>query len=110
MEKEGLQSAIDFTKLLMGLAGGGTALVIQPTFYGHDYWLKIISIAALLLLSICVISGIVVVSGATIMLGNRDYNLQRLYIKIPGLCNVISFFLGFVCLAVAVLLKMLWSF
>lgn len=110
MEKDGLQSSIDFTKLLMGLAGGGIALVIQPSFYGDDDFLKILSIGALLFLSICMISGLVVVSGATMMLARKDYNLERRFILRPGLYNVFSFGLGFLFLAAVVVLKMLGGF
>ncbi len=110
MEKEGLQTAIDFTKLLMGLAGGGIALVIQPTFYGNDNFLKILSLGALLFLSISVISGLVVVSAAAPMLAKKDYNLERRYILRPGLCNVFSFAFGFLFLAAVVVIKVLTDF
>jgi hypothetical protein len=95
MEKDGLQSAIDFTKLLMALAGGGIGLVIQPTFYGDDSFLRILSAGALLFLSICVISGLIVVLGATMMLAKKDYNLERRFILRPGLCNIFSLGIGF---------------
>jgi hypothetical protein len=110
MEKEGLQSAVDFTKLLMALAGGGIALVIQPTFYGDNQFLQILSLGALLFQSICVGSGLIVVSGATIMLAKKDYNLERRWILKPGLCNLFSFVLGFVLLAAIVTIKMVSSF
>jgi len=91
----------------MTLAEGGMALVIRPTFYGSDEFLKVLSIWALLFLSICVISGLVVVSGATMMLAQKDYNLERRFILRPGLCNVFSFALGFLFLAAVVMTKLL---
>ena len=41
MNQEGLKSAIDFTKLLMALAGGGIALIIRPNFFAGSFWLKV---------------------------------------------------------------------
>lgn len=107
MEKDGIQTAIDFTKLLVALAGGGIALVIQPNFFTADALLKVLSIGALLFLSICVLSGLFVFSGGSVMLANKNYNLEDKHIKIPGLVNVFSFGLGFLFLAVAVAIKVL---
>jgi hypothetical protein len=107
MEKEGLQTAIDFTKLLMALAGGGIALIIQPNFFGGSCWVKLLSVGALIFLVICVVSGLFVASGGAVMLGNRDYNLERRYIKIPGLLNVFSFGFGFLFLSAAVVIKLI---
>jgi hypothetical protein len=107
MEKEGLQTAIDFTKLLMALAGGGIALVVQPSFFAGSCRIKILSFGALIFLSICVITGLVMFSGGAVMLGHADYNLERRYIKIPGLLNVFSFGFGFLFLAAAIAIKLL---
>jgi hypothetical protein len=104
MEKEGLQTAIDFTKLLMALAGGGIALVVQPSFFAGSCWIKILSFGALIFLSICVITGLVMFSGGAVMLGHADYNLER---ATSGLLNVFSFGFGFLFLAAAIAIKLL---
>jgi hypothetical protein len=80
MEKEGLQTAIDFTKLLMALAGGGIALVVQPSFFAGSCWIKILSFGALIFLSICVITGLVMFSGGAVMLGHADYT-ERIFLR-----------------------------
>lgn len=102
MEKEGLQAAIDFTKFLLTLAGGAIAFIIQPTFFSGHPFLKVISVAALVLLTISVVSGLVVFSGGATMLARKNYNLEDKYVKWPGLVNVLSFAIGFVLLAIAV--------
>jgi hypothetical protein len=109
MEKDGLQTAIDFSKLLMALAGGGIALIIQPNFFAGGGWIKLLSIGALIFLSICVLSGLVVFSGGCVMLADKNYDLEDRHIKIPGLLNVFSFGLGFLFLAAAVVIKLIAS-
>jgi hypothetical protein len=107
MEKEGLQAAIDFTKVLLTLAGGAIAFIIQPTYFAGSHCLKTLSILALVSLTVCVVSGLIVFSGGSVMLANKDYDIERNYIKIPGMVNVISFGLGFVLLAIAVAIKVI---
>src|SRR5262249_32576695 len=102
MEKEGLQTAIDFTKFLLALAGGAIAFVIQPSFFAGSGLLKVLCMGALVFLSICVISGLAVFSGGCVMLAQKNYNLEDAHVKIPGLLNVFSFGIGFLFLAVAV--------
>jgi hypothetical protein len=107
MEKEGLQTAIDFTKFLLTLAGGAIAFIIQPTYFSGSHLLKTLSILALFLLTVCVVSGLLVFSGGSVMLANKDYDIESKYIKIPGMVNVISFGLGFVLLAIGVAIKVI---
>jgi hypothetical protein len=109
MEKEGLQSAIDFTKLLMALAGGGIALIIQPTFFAGSCWFKVLAVGALLFLAICVVSGLFVASAGAVMLANKNYNLEYRFLKLPGLTNVFTFGIGFLFLAVAVAIRLFES-
>jgi hypothetical protein len=104
-EKEGLQSAIDFTKLLLTLAGGAIAFVIQPSFIAGSIVLKVLSISALLSLSISVLSGLVSISGSCVMLSEKNYRLEYRFVKYPGIINVITFAIGFVLVAVAVGVK-----
>ena len=109
-EKEGLQSAIDYTKYLLTLAGGAIAFVIQPTFYGAgNYQVKLWSLLALGFLMLSVISGLFVFSGGSVMLSEKNYNLEHPYVKIPGLINVFSFLIGFICVSVAVAIKLVHS-
>jgi hypothetical protein len=105
--KEGLQSAVDFTKFLLTLAGGGIAFVIQPTQFEGSGSIKAFSFAALVLLTISAISGLVVFSGSSVNLADGKYQLDDPWIKIPGIINVVSFGFGFVALAVAVAIRIL---
>ena len=107
MEKEGLQAAIDFTKLIMALAGGGIAPVIQPNFFANSLCLKILSLAALFSLALCMSSGLLVLSGGAPMLATKNYNLESRFIKIPGLINVFSFGIGFLLLAIVIATKLI---
>ena len=94
MEKEGLQTAVDFTQFLLTLAGGAVAFIIQPSFFSGNCLLKTLSLFALVLLTICVISGLMVFSRGCVMLAEKNYALEDRHIKIPGRINVISFGLG----------------
>jgi hypothetical protein len=107
LAKEGLQSAIDFTKFLLTLAGGAIAFVIQPTFFGGDIVLKYLAITALIFLSICVISGLLVFSAGSMMLARKNYNLEFRHVKYAGMLNVLSFAIGFLLIAIAVALKVI---
>ncbi len=105
---EGLQSAVDFTKYLIALAGGAIAFVIKPEFYTTDPLLKILSTLSLGLLSISVISGLLVFSAGCVMLSSGNYSLRDRFIKIPGIINVVTFGFGFIFLAIAVCIK-IWG-
>jgi hypothetical protein len=104
--KEGLQTALDYTKYLLTLAGGAIAFVIQPSFFSGNYQVKLWSMMALVSLTICVISGLFVFSGGGVMLSRNNYDLEHLWVKIPGLINVLTFSFGFICVAVAVGIKL----
>lgn len=106
-EKEGLQAAIDFTKFLLTLAGGAIAFIIQPTFFAGHPVLKALSILALVLLTISVVSGLLVFSGGSVMLSKKNYDLEDKHVKWPGMINVLSFAAGFVLLAIAVGIRVL---
>jgi len=101
-EKEGLLSAIDFTKYLLTLAGGAIAFVIQPTFYSNNGFIKVLSVAALILLTICVISGLAIFSRGSVMLSEKTYSLSDPRIRGWGIINIVSFGLAFIILAIAI--------
>lgn len=105
--KEGLQTAVDFTKTLLTLSGGAIAFILQPIFYGDSPLLRTMAVLALLALAICVLSGLSVISGAGILLSQRNYDLENPYIKIPGLINIWSFAAGFLFVAILVAAKIL---
>jgi hypothetical protein len=106
-QKEGLQAAIDFTKYLLTLAGGAIAFVIQPASLAGGFWIKALSVAALLLLFTCVVSGLFVLAGGATNLAEGKYSLENRFVKTPGIINVVTFALGFFCLAIVILLKVL---
>lgn len=106
-EKEGLQTAIDFTKYLLTLAGGAIAFAIQPTFFAGHFWLKVLSIAALVLLTWSVIAGLMVFSRGCVMLAEKNYQLSDKRIRLFGMMNVLSFGASLVLLAIAVGIKVI---
>lgn len=106
-EKEGLQSAIDFTKFLLTLAGGAIAFVIQPNTLAQSGWLKWLSIAALVLLTVCVISGLMIFSRGSVMLSEKNYRLADRHLAMLGKINVGSFGISYVLLAIVVGVKVI---
>jgi hypothetical protein len=105
-EKEGLQAAIDFTKYLLTLSGGGIAFIIQPNFFSGNDLVKILSLWALVFLGICVLSGLIVFSAGAVMLARKNYDLEFKHIRWAGLTNVFSFAIGFILLASVVGIKL----
>ena len=103
--KEGLQAAIDFTKYLLTLAGGAIAFVIQPASLAGGCWTKVLSILALGSLFACVVSGLFVLAGGATKLAEGNYSLENRFVKTPGIINVVSFGLGFLFLAIVILIK-----
>src|SRR5258705_13880130 len=101
-EKEGLQTAIDFTKYLLTLAGGAIAFGIQPSFFAGSYWLKGISILALVTLMASIAAGLMVFSRGCVMLSEGKYKLEDSRIRVWGLVNLGTFVFSFFLLAVAV--------
>jgi len=109
MDKEGLKAAIGFTKFLLTLSGGAVAFIIQENqFTGHPN-LKLLSLSSLICLTVCVASGLLLYMRGSVMLANRDYNLEEAHIKFWGQTNVLSFGLGFLLLAIAVGIQVLSS-
>jgi hypothetical protein len=106
-DKEGLKGAIEFTKILLALSGGAIAFILQPTGGGLAGGTLTggLALLSLLALSICVISGLFVISGTCVLLAHREYDLENKYVKIPGLINVFSFAGGFLLLAIYIAAK-----
>lgn len=104
-EKEGVQAAIDFVKYLLTLAGGAMALLIQPTFYGTSLTIKLISSLAFICLTVCILSGLFVHARGCVMLQKKQYDLEDWHLKVPGMTNQLSFFIGFVLVGVAMAVK-----
>ena|SRR2546423_596336 len=109
MEKEGLQTAIDFTKYLLTLAGGAIAFGIQPAYFVGNYWLKVLSITALVSLMVSIVSGLMVFSRGCVMLSEGTYRLRDSRIRAWGLVNLGTFVLSFLLLAIAVAIKIIVS-
>src|SRR5271166_3102239 len=58
MEKEGIQSAIDFVKYILALSGGAIAFAIQPSFYAENLQVKVLASFGVFMLTVSIIAGI----------------------------------------------------
>jgi hypothetical protein len=105
-QKEGLQSAIDFTKTLLTLATAAIPFVIQPSFFAGSSWLKFFALTALALFVISAGSGLLVFMAGAVNLADGEYDLENKYVKIPGQINVIAFGLGVLFVAAGVAMKL----
>lgn len=106
VQKAGLDSAVDTTKLVVTLDGGLIAFVTGATFLGNITSLseKWSVVAALIFLSISLFGGMLVLLQAGTMYSNKTYALSSSWIRIPGLANLLGFALGAVAVgAMAVL-------
>ena len=106
-QKEGLQTAIDFTKYLLTLAGGAIAFGIQPTFFGGSAWLKAMALASLVSLVVSIVAGLMVYSRGCILLSEGKYKLEDDRIRFWGLMNLTTFVFSFFLLAVSVAVKII---
>jgi hypothetical protein len=106
-QKEGLQTAIDFTKYLLTLAGGAIAFGIQPSFFGTNAWLKTMALAALVSLVVSIIAGLMVYSRGCILLSEGKYKLEDDRIRFWGLINLLTFVFSFFLLAISVAVKII---
>jgi hypothetical protein len=105
-EKDGLQTAIDFTKYLLTLSGGADCIYHSTEFFSSGASAKLLSLCSLGFLVICVLSGLVVFSVGAVMLARKNYDLEFIHIRWAGLVNVFSFAIGFVLLAIVVGMKL----
>ncbi|MGA3400022.1 MAG: hypothetical protein ABSC95_12450 [Acetobacteraceae bacterium] len=108
-EKAGLQSAIDYTKVFLILAGGAIAFIIQPSFFGGGKLSKLLALLALLSLISCVLSGVLVFSRGCVMLAEKHYDLDDPRIGLPRKVNLLAFQAGFILVALLVALRVLRS-
>jgi len=106
MQKEGIQSAIDFIKYILALAGGAIAFVIQPSFYETKLLLKVLSSVGVVLLAASIISGIVAHSAGSVMLSRGNYDTNFSWFRFPGLIMLFAFGGGFGFVICAVAVKM----
>jgi amino acid transporter len=106
-DKAGLQAIIDYTKVLLILAGGAIVFVIQPSFFGGSKLSKLLSILALLSLSVCIWSGVLIFARGAAMLAQKQYDLQDARIRFPRKLNVMAFLAGFILVALLVALRVL---
>ncbi|MBV6656451.1 MAG: hypothetical protein KI785_01665 [Devosiaceae bacterium] len=98
---EGLQSALSFTRLVTTLSVAGFAYMITQHIELVDLQVRDSATWALGLLLASVIGGIFVEMRGATMLSEGDYNLSDGHLLVPGLINVITFVLGFVCTGLA---------
>ena len=83
-----------------GRSPAGRNLAAKPS--ASDPRVGGLSLLALLFLTASVVSGLFVISGAAVMLGRKDYDLESPYVKYPGLINVFPFAGGFLFLALLI--------
>ncbi|SRR6266851_5559566 len=106
-EKEGLQTAIDFTKYLLTLAGAAIAFGIQPSFFASSPWLKGMALISLISLSISIVAGMMVFSRGCVLLSEGKYKLEDHRIRFWGLINLATFVFSFLLLAISVGVKVI---
>jgi amino acid transporter len=106
-DKAGLQAVIDYTKVFLILAGGAIVFIIQPSFFGGSKLSKLLSILALLSLSTCILSGVMVFARGAVMLAQKQYDLGDVRIGFPRKLSVMAFLAGFILVALLVAMRVL---
>jgi hypothetical protein len=108
MQKEGIQSAIDFIKYILTLAGGGLAFSIQHSFYAAGPAIRVLAAFGTVLLTISIIAGILAHSSGSVKLSRAEYDQNDPYFRVPGLIMIFSFGIGFVLIIAGVAIK-IWT-
>ncbi len=100
--KDGLDSAIDFTKLLITLDSALIAFATGTSFIATlpHLWQRLTLLAALFLLVISLSAGAFVLMRAATMLAEKNYNLQDKHLGLPGMTNVVCFAGGAVAICI----------
>ena len=104
--KEGVQAAIEFVKYLLILTGGGIAFCLQPSFYGDNIGLKVISCFAVFFLGVSIVAGLFVHSRGCVMLSAGSHDLNDAHLKTPGLVLHVTLVIGYLFVIGGVFLKM----
>ena len=108
--KEGLQSALDFTKYALAIAGAAIAFLLsadtlKSVTSDASKWLVT---GALVSFGVSAIGGILVLMQGASSLANAEYDLGHKYLRLPGLVNVFGLIFGFVFTTTFVIV-MLWT-
>lgn len=108
--KDGLQSALEFTRYLTAISAGGVAFLLEKgALEGHlANWQRYAVTIIVISLAVSVISGLTVLSRGAVMLAHGEHSLDDKLIRIPGIANLAGFAFGFLCLGCLVVLRV-WS-
>ncbi len=110
--KDGMVSALDFTKYLLAISGAVMAFLLSSETSktigsealktaSSDLVKGVLSVA-LVFFSLSTLGGLLVLARGAQMLSDGDYSLEDRYLKIPGLINVFGFAIAFLCVAVVI--------
>ncbi len=110
-DKDGLASAIDFTKFIVALDGALIAFLTGASFLKQvdTSWEAAAVIVGLVLLAISLACGVLVFMRGSSMLSSRNYNLADPHLKIPGLLNVAAFTLGAVAVSLLTIISLMFE-
>jgi len=109
--KAGLDSAVDSTKLVITLDGALIAFVTGTTFLAHittasAHWAVF---GALLFLAASMAGGLMVLFEAGSMISNKNYDLGNIWIRVPGIVNMVGFALGSLCVAALAMVTLVFA-
>ncbi|HXC56243.1 MAG TPA: hypothetical protein VNU97_13170 [Rhizomicrobium sp.] len=102
--KEGLDAALDATKVIITLAGGGIAFVLDKSQMPTPYplWEKIIDFSGVVLFALSMLSGLLVLTRGAKQHGVSDFTLTNGVIGTLGFVNFFAFALATLLVAVRV--------
>ena len=107
--KEGTQSAMDFTKYTLGVAGAAIAFLLGSDVIRHAdglFWKAIMTIAVLGF-GVSAIGGVLVLMEGTTNIANDQFDLRSPYIRMPGIVNFVGLAIGFLFSTIFVV-GMIW--
>jgi hypothetical protein len=98
-EKDGLDSAVDTTKLVVTLDGAMIAFITGASFLEYVVTTaeRYVILIAIVLLGFSLIGGMLVLFESGTMYSAKSYDLSSKWIKYPGIVNLFGFALGSLC-------------
>ena len=108
-KKEGLDSALEFTKFVITLDSGLIAFLTGTTFLAlvHEHWEIVAVLVSLAFLIASIAAGVFVYMRVATKLSDGDYDLEDPWLSIPGAVNVICFAAGTVGVAGLAVVKLI---
>jgi hypothetical protein len=105
--KEGLEAALDFTKVLTALSGAAIGFLLDQSHHIEQgvLWIKVADTASIVLFSLSVLGGLGVLTRGAKLMGQARYELGEKRLASAGAMNVGGFAVATLILSIELLVR-----